>query len=153
MSEAWIGALAGALVMVIVGAVPAWLAYRKGSVEISKIARGDIIEEWREITDRLQERTMMLEKEVLALRTETTRVYAELSALRTENAKLHAELSALRAQIVVRETERVQQRGEIRSLDKAVSELQKPDPQAIADALAPKIAEAIKDQSLAKEVP
>lgn len=122
--------------VLIAACVTAWINLKKNRSDLGKIKdesekakRDDVLEEWQVITTRLQ--VTVKEQDV------------EIKALRGEVIKLYSEISALRVQIVARETERVEQRGEIRALEKKVIEVKKPDAEAIAQAIVPKLAEAM----------
>ena len=136
MSEAWLGALIGGACLLISAGAAAWINLRKNRADIDKSARGGVIEEWREIVNKLQDAQAACERRTDALS-------QELSAMREQVSKLYGELSALRVQIMARETERVEQRGEINDLTKSVAAVKKSNPEEIATALAPKIADAL----------
>lgn len=133
MNEALIAALSLAIGGIITALFNGWTNMKKANVEIDKTVRDSVIEEWREITNTLQGRVKLQEDEI--------------KAMRTQIVELHTELATLRAQIASRETERIVQRGEIRTLEKSVTEMKKPDPEAIAQAIMPKLAEALSGSS------
>lgn len=109
MSEAMIAAIAIAVGSLLTAGVAAYVALRKSRSELTKVDRNGVIEEWREIANRLQERTDSQDKQILLLQEQIV--------------KLNNELVTLRTQIEKRETERVEQRGENRQLEKTVVEL------------------------------
>lgn len=110
MNETMIAAIGIAVCSLLAAGVTAYIGLRKSRSELTKENRNGVIEEWREIANRLQERTDSQDKQILLLQEQIV--------------KLNNELVTLRTQIEKREIERVTQRGEIRELEKAVVDLQ-----------------------------
>lgn len=113
MSESTIGALLISVGALITAAVAAWVSLRKQRAEERKAIRNGVIEEWREITNRLQARVVEQEKKI--------------DAQGQQIIDLVKELAALRIQIEKRETERIELRGDLREVTKQVVELKQPD--------------------------
>lgn len=134
----WIGPVILASGGLITASVAAWVLLRKSSAELRKTARNGVINEWQQITDQLQ---VQVKEQATQIKDQS----AEIKLLRTEITKLYVELATVRTQITARETERVQQRGEIHALEKTVGEIKSStDTDTLAQAIAPKLADEMK---------
>lgn len=113
----WSGLIGGILAAI----VTAYLAFRKGSAEITKQERNGVLEEWRAIAAQLRQenettravsdaRISAAEKEIVALRLQVTELYTENSKLRGLIAakETHVEQQAVRVEKQAAAVEKLQ---------------------------------------------